>query len=228
MDSASSCGEMAQPGYVCAKRRERAADVVADRGTQRFGQEHLLRQQLQAYVLLFVNADEIASRLTFPNQEERYREAMRLAEQQRQALIAARQTFAAETVFSHPSKIDLIRQAKAAGHKVNLVFIATESPDINQARVEQRVQLGGHDVPAEKIAPRYERSLVNLRAALPLVDRAYLYDNSDLGQRHRLVLNVAQGRVQGMSQELPQWLERIFPEGVQAYLSAAQQAIRGE
>jgi len=185
------------------------------------GKSTFYEKHLRAHVPHFVNADVIGQGLDLLDQAARDREAMRLAEQQRQALLAAGQTFAAETVFSHPSKVDLIRQAKAAGFDVHLVFIATEEPAINRARVRQRVQLGGHDVPVEKIAPRYERALANLRDALPLVDHAYLYDNSRVGEHFRLVIEVEGGAVRTLAQPLPQWVQRTFPHGVRAHLDAA-------
>jgi predicted ABC-type ATPase len=44
--------------------------------------------------------------------------------------------------------------------------------------VRQRVALGGHPVPEDRIVARYERSLALLPDALALCDRAVLFDNS--------------------------------------------------
>ncbi|MBN1310704.1 MAG: zeta toxin family protein [Anaerolineae bacterium] len=182
------------------------------------GKSTFYEKHLSQIVPVHVNPDRIAKQVDAPDQKARDFEAMRLAEEQRQDLIAGGKTFAAETVFSHPSKIELLRQAQASGYDVNLVFICTDNPYINSARVQQRVQMGGHSVPPEKIAPRYERSLQNLREALPLVDRAFFYDNSINGQPHRLVLEVEHGKAKDTREQLPQWVEETFPEGVQDYL----------
>ena len=52
-----------------------------------------------------------------------------------------------------------MQQAVAAGYKVYLYFISTESPEINKFRVEARKAKKGHDVPEDKIVSRYYGSL---------------------------------------------------------------------
>lgn len=59
--------------------------------------------------------------------------------------------FSFETVMSHPSKLDFIKTAKANGYKVYLYFVSLADPIMNVERVNARVQLGGHDVPEDKI-----------------------------------------------------------------------------
>ena len=77
----------------------------------------------------------------------------------RQKLLERRVSFTFETVMSHPSKVDLLRHAQTAGYRTYLYFIATDDPEINISRVRNRVRLGGHDVPEDRIASRYYRSL---------------------------------------------------------------------
>lgn len=71
-----------------------------------------------------------------------------LADYLRQELLSARLSFTFETVMSHPSKVELLRQAKAAGYRTYLYFIATEDPQVNIDRIATRVALGGHPVPS--------------------------------------------------------------------------------
>ena len=87
-------------------------------------------------------------------------------------------SFSQETVFSHPSKVDALREARAAGFRTYLYFVATETPEINIARVESRAALGGHSVPVDKVASRYPLSVANAAAALPHLSRAFFFDNS--------------------------------------------------
>ncbi len=49
---------------------------------------------------------------------------------------------------------------------------------MNKGRVETRVLQGGHDVPADKIVERYERTMDLLLDVIRLSDRAFLFDNS--------------------------------------------------
>lgn len=87
-------------------------------------------------------------------------------------------SFSQETVFSHPSKVEALKRAAAAGYRTYLYFVATESPQINVGRVANRKSQGGHDVPPEKVIARYARSLAQVKEALPFLSRAYFFDNS--------------------------------------------------
>lgn len=125
----------------------------------------------------FVNADLIAAS-RWPNAAERHSyEAAQIAERTRTALIAGRRAFLAETVFSHPSKLELIRQAKDAGYAVALHVVLVPE-DLAVARVARRVRSGGHSVPEGKIRGRYRRLWPLVAEAIALADSAAVYDNS--------------------------------------------------
>jgi predicted ABC-type ATPase len=96
----------------------------------------------------------------------------------RSQLLEKGETFTFETVLSHPSKIDFLIQSKRQGFKNYLYFISTVDPAINIARVKQRVELGGHHVPEDRIEKRYKQSLEVLPKIIPLCHRIYLFDNS--------------------------------------------------
>jgi len=125
----------------------------------------------------YINTDEIALNLSGDLMGKAY-EASRIAEEQRQQFLANRQSFAFETVMSHPSKVLLLEQAQALGYQVNLFFVGTEDPQINIDRVLERVSEGGHDVPSTKIVERYYRSLALLPAAIENSNFSTIYDNS--------------------------------------------------
>lgn len=93
-------------------------------------------------------------------------------------LLEVSDKFTVETVMSHPSKLDFIRQAKEKGFKVYLYFVSLVDPVLNIHRVKTRVLAGGHDVDPDRIKQRYYRTMANLLPALRLVDEAYLFDNS--------------------------------------------------
>lgn len=127
--------------------------------------------------LPFVNADRIAAQ-RFPGEElERAHDAAAIASATRQQLIEARLDFCSETVFSHPSKIELVTTAIAAGYDVvlHVVMIPLE---LSPERVERRVDDGGHGVPAEKLTPRYERLWPLVAAVVPHCCRTVFYDNA--------------------------------------------------
>jgi predicted ABC-type ATPase len=95
----------------------------------------------------------------------------------RAAFVAIGEPFIAETVFSHPSKVDLIREALAAGYRVHLHVLMLREDDA-VARVGKRVSQGGHEVPETKIRSRCQRLWVNVVDAIHLCDTADVYDNT--------------------------------------------------
>lgn len=125
----------------------------------------------------YVNADEIAKARWPTGSDAHAYEAAQVAAETRAHLIASGRSFIAETVFSHPSKLDLIRSAQEADYQVVLhVMLVPE--DLAVRRVAYRVQAGGHDVPEHKIRERYQRLWRLVAQALLLADRAVVYDNS--------------------------------------------------
>jgi predicted ABC-type ATPase len=125
----------------------------------------------------YINADEIARTLA-GGYDRRVRRAQSIADEERGYCVSNRLSFSFETVMSHPSKIEVLQNAKAKGFEVSLYFVCTESVDLNVARVAQRVELGGHAVPEEKIRERYERALALLPAAAEVANHVVLFDNS--------------------------------------------------
>lgn len=83
-----------------------------------------------------------------------------------------------ESVMSHLSHLQYIKRAKQAGYKTYLYYVCINDPFVNIERVKQRVELGGHNVPEDKIRSRYDNSLSHLYDMSMLCDRVYFFDNS--------------------------------------------------
>lgn len=125
----------------------------------------------------YVNADEIAKARWSADSDVHAYEAARVAAETRAHLIASGRSFIAETVFSHPSKLEEIRSAQEAGYQVVLhVMLVPE--ELAVMRVAYRVQAGGHDVPEHKIRERCRRLWRLVAQAVALAGRAVVYDNS--------------------------------------------------
>jgi predicted ABC-type ATPase len=151
---------------------------------------------------VFVNADEIARQRWPDTAEEHSYEAARIAADTRARLIELRRSFIAETVFSHPSKLELIDDARAAGYTVVLhVLLIPE--DLAVERVRYRVAAGGHQVPADKIRQRYRRLWPLAAAAIVRCDSATVYDNS-ASKGPRIVAQFAAGYLVGAA-AWPAW-----------------------
>jgi predicted ABC-type ATPase len=167
---------------------------------------------LRATGLRFVNADLIAQAIAPGRQMESAYAAAKAADLERQSLVERRESFCMETVFSDTAgaKLSFLAAARAAGYRVELIYIGLESVELSQARVIQRTLLGGHDVPHEKLQARFPRTLANLKAALGSVDSVDLFDNSDAEAPYKLIARIEQGRLVYRSPSAPGWCVHLL------------------
>ena len=158
----------------------------------------------------FVNADLIQrDELHDPSPAAAYR-AAEIAEARRREIMARRGDLATETVFSHPSKLELVERARGAGYAVWVMHVGVEDADISVARVAWRVAEGGHDVPEEKIRARYDRAGELIRAAVRRADMGLVYDNSVAGRPPKLILTYERGRLVKVRPDPPGWVRRTY------------------
>ena len=149
-----------------------------------------------------VNADEIAAQRWPDNPAAHAYDAASVAADTRAKLIELGRSFIAETVFSHPSKLDLIGAAHAAGYTVVLhVLLVPE--DLAVERVRRRVQAGGHEVPETKIRQQHRRLWALVANAIALADTATVYDNTRL-RGPRITAQLSGGDIVG-SPAWPAW-----------------------
>lgn len=142
--------------------------------------------------LAFVNADLIAAQ-RWPGAETVHAyQAAALATEERAQRFSQRRSFVTETVFSHESKIELLRDAQHAGFHVTLHVVMIPE-QLAVARVADRVANGGHHVPEEKIRERFGRLWGLLRVAIASVGEAHIYDNTIAAAPFRLVASFANG-----------------------------------
>ena len=150
----------------------------------------------------FVNADEIATR-RWPRSAARHAyDAARLATKRREELLAARRSFATETVFSHESKVQLVRDAGAAGYLVTL-HVVVIPVELAVARVANRVENGGHEVPETKVRERYQRLWRHVTDAIGIAEQARAYDNSIAADPFRPIAEFERGAC--LWSDWPKW-----------------------
>ena len=117
-------------------------------------------------------------------------------------------SFTFETVMSHISKVDFLKDAQKQGFRTYLYYVATVDPEINIGRVHYRVQAGGHTVPEQKIRERYYRSLDLLMSAIEASDRAYIFDNSSHGEKAAFIAEIEKAEVLKLNpavEYFPKW-----------------------
>lgn len=111
-----------------------------------------------------------------------------------------------ESVMSSDDKVRFLEKASSMGSRTYLYYVATEDPEINVARVRDRVRKGGHDVPADKIRSRYQRSLDLLLPAMRTCNRAFVFDNS--GADLVFVAELREGVLTLKTNAIPIWFDR--------------------
>jgi predicted ABC-type ATPase len=162
---------------------------------------------------VYINPDVIAQeKFGDWNSQDAIIKAANHAQEIREECLATMKSIAFETVFSIPEKVHFVNRAKEAGFFIRLFFICTNDPSINAQRVALRVMEGGHDVPIQKIINRYYRSIANCIEAVPVVDRAYFYDNSETDQDPKLLFKIINGEVVKKYNEFTPWAENVAVE----------------
>jgi predicted ABC-type ATPase len=151
-------------------------------GKTTFAREYLARE---AGIVHFVNADLIAGGLSPLKPELASLAAGRLflAELDRLAGIGA--DFSFESTLSGLIYRDRLKKWKAAGYRVEIIYLRIASTRLALRRIAARVKQGGHHVPTKDVIRRFQRSWVNFEQTYrPLADAWAVYDNS--GEKPRL------------------------------------------
>jgi predicted ABC-type ATPase len=156
---------------------------------------------------VFVNADEIA-KVRWPEDPSAHAyDAALIAAETREKLIESGRSFIAETVFSHPSKLELIDTAHAAGYTVVLhVLLIPE--ELAVKRVDYRVRAGGHPLAQNKIRQRYQRLWPLVAEAITRCEQATVYDNSGI-KGPQIVAQLTHGFIVG-SPDWPHWTPQVL------------------
>ncbi len=130
----------------------------------------------------FVNADTIAAGLSAFNPEKAAFQAGRVMLERLQQLAGDQEDFAFETTLASKTFAHWIHGLKQSGYTFHLFYLWLPSPEFAIARVAERVQMGGHNVPEETIRRRYHAGLKNFFAMYQqLADTWRIYDNSAPG-----------------------------------------------
>jgi predicted ABC-type ATPase len=158
----------------------------------------------------FVNADLIQRDELGDLSPKASYKAAEIADERRREFLKEGRSFVMETVFSHPSKLDLLRDARAAGFRIVVYHLNLASADLAVARVKARKAEGGHDVPEDKIRQRFERNRKLIRQAALLADRAQIFDSSALNEPPRVLMELTNGQVVSRAERRPEWFERLY------------------
>jgi predicted ABC-type ATPase len=164
--------------------------------------------KLSSINIPLIDPDAIAREIAPNNPESAAIAAGRKAIELARSYIRSDCSFIVETTLAGNTYLNLMREVKALGWLVRLIYIGINQPTTNIQRVHTRVELGGHDVPREDILRRYERSLANLNKAAKIVDTLILYDNST-SAGHELIATIESDLTVLHVPELPGWVAKV-------------------
>lgn len=125
----------------------------------------------------FLNADLIAAGLSPFKPEDANVKAIRLMAEQMRDLVAKRRDFAVESTLAGRTYVGLIKDWRAAGYHVKIVYLRLDFVRMAIERVKLRVAEGGHNVPEEVIRRRFLQGWKNFcELYRPLADVWQVYD----------------------------------------------------
>lgn len=199
-------GRSAEKAPLGGNYLDRRPIVVAIAGPNGAGKSTFYEAHLKSCGLRFLNADLFAREFGVDAYE-----AAHLVGAVRTELVAQRESFIFETVFSDPvgDKLGFLKQAAQSGYAVVLCFIGIDNAEMSSQRVAMRVSQGGHDVPDEKLFARYPRTLANLAVAIRELPCVWIFDNCDLRTPFRQVATFTGGRRVWVKPPIPSWLKPL-------------------
>lgn len=129
--------------------------------------------------------------------------------------LSANDHFAYEGHFSEESSWDLVRTFKAAGYKIDMIFLGLISLALSADRVFNRAIRGGHNVQPYDIEKNYFGNLIKLNEHLDLIDQLTLLDTSGIA------IYVGQWRNGKMyfhvdNESIPDWVKKHLPRLVKS------------
>lgn len=174
----------------------------------------------------FVNADIIAKEHFATIGQQESEKAQKMAFDMVNYCLDSGTSFCYETVFSHESKLSLIKYAKSKGFSVTIVCVYTGDIGVNIKRVADRVNRGGHDVPKDKISSRAKRSLCNMAVAISMADNFVMYDTSVTSDQSIVASNVNHNLQ--VSESAPNWAVEILKESSSINLSKLAESVTSD
>ena len=127
----------------------------------------------------FVNSDEFAKSLSPFDPSAASVSASRYMLMRIHYLLDRYADFCVETTLATRSLLGIIQQAKSQGYTVKLLYFWLNSPEMAIARVKDRVEAGGHNIPEDVVRRRYKMGLKYFfKTYIPVCDQWILADNS--------------------------------------------------
>ena len=116
--------------------------------------------------------------------------------------------FKATTLSGGYSK-RLCRRAKQAGYFIRLYYVGLDTAEESLRRIKNRVERGGHDIPAKDVQARFAHRFADVAKILPYCDEAKFFDNDN---GFALVAEYRNGQLLQVGNKCPAWLHQMMQE----------------
>lgn len=121
-----------------------------------------------------------------------------------------KEDFCYETNFdTHP--IYWAQKFKNAGFTLNLIFFCLENQEIAKHRIQVRKEFKGHFVNNETINLKWKAGYKNVNKYYSFFDNLLLVDNSTTNDIYSNILQIEDGFIELMTNQIPDYFERRFP-----------------
>lgn len=114
--------------------------------------------------------------------------------------------FIQETTLSGVRTLKTVQKAHELGYSIRLYYIGVNSADESIKRIKNRVEKGGHNIPAEDVQRRYSKRFEDLAKVLPYCNEVRFFDNEN-GFVEKAEYRNGELIVKGES--VPSWLEDL-------------------
>jgi predicted ABC-type ATPase len=160
----------------------RKKELIIIAGPNGSGKTTFAKSFLKEFEYEFLNADEIAKKLTGEGKrggninagKEYFKRVEKLKKENKNIIL--------ESTLSGLFLGKLITDFKKKRYRIKILFIVLNSPDICIERIKHRVSRGGHHVPDEDVRRRFYRGKKNFWSRYKrAVDHWMLYNNTESG-----------------------------------------------
>lgn len=107
---------------------------------------------------------------------------------------------------------------KKSNYTINLIFFCLKSIKIAKHRIKVRLEFKGHFVNDETIEFKWKAGYKNLNTNYSFFDNILIVDNSKQGDVYTNILQIKKGKVFLMTDQLPDYFSRRFPDIYQSIL----------
>ncbi|MCL2342448.1 MAG: zeta toxin family protein [Firmicutes bacterium] len=116
-------------------------------------------------------------------------------------------SFTQETTLSGVRTEQTVKTAKEQGYFIRLFYVGLDTFEESIKRIRNRVEKGGHDIPAEDVQRRFDGRFDALSKILPYCDEAAFFDNDNGFVEVAAYRN---GEIIPLVEKRPKWLVELI------------------